>query len=113
LKEPKMSAEKETAPGPGNHDSLETRCPRLGGPVTFEYCRLFAGNNLPCWKIFDCWWEIFDVAGFLKQTLSETDFQNLADSKPKPKILSLVELITLTRKNLSMGKTKITEGEEP
>ena len=108
-----MSDEKQAAPELGDHDALETRCPRLGGPVSFHYCRLFAGNDLPCWKVFDCWWETFDVAGFLKQALSDTAFQRLAESKPKPKMLSLVELIAQTRKNLSMEKSDTTKGEKP
>jgi hypothetical protein len=35
-----------------NHiNSLKRRCPRLGGPVTFEYCKT-AGEKLPqCHKI--------------------------------------------------------------
>jgi hypothetical protein len=107
-----MGPEKKEVPQAGNKDQLETRCPRLGGPVTFQYCRRFAENDLPCWKVFDCWWEIFDVAGFMKEILPETDFQKLMDSKPKPKIVSLVELIARTRENLSMEKTKKTEGEE-
>jgi len=50
-----------------NKDNLEIRCPRLGGPVSFEYCRTNGDEMLPCWKIFDCWWERFDVAAFLKK----------------------------------------------
>jgi hypothetical protein len=108
-----MSPEQKEILEPGANDHRETRCPRLGGPVTFHYCRQFAGDSLPCWKVFDCWWEMFDVAGFLKQVLSETDFQRLVESKPRPKILSLVELIAQTRINLSKEKPENTKGEKP
>jgi hypothetical protein len=108
-----MSAEQKQAPEAGANDHRETRCPRLGGPVNFQYCRQFAGEDLPCWKVFDCWWEIFDVAGFMKEILPGPDFEKLVESKPRPKILSLVELIARTRKNLSMEKPEKTKGEKP
>ena len=40
------------------------RCPQLGGPVTFEYCRKMNGD-LPCVRLVLCWGETFDVQGFL------------------------------------------------
>ena len=95
--------EKKTAID-ASKDYLERRCPRLGGPVTFKYCREHAGADLPCWKVFDCWWETFDVNTYFKQQLSEADFQTLVNMKPKPKVVSLVELIEQTRKNLSEEK---------
>ncbi len=76
-----------------NKDNLEIRCPRLGGPVSFEYCRTNGDEMLPCWKIFDCWWERFDVAAFLKKNMPEDDFIRLVNTKPKPKVNSLIELI--------------------
>ncbi|RZB29929.1 MAG: hypothetical protein SRB1_02209 [Desulfobacteraceae bacterium Eth-SRB1] len=74
-------------------DKLERRCPRLGGAVSFRYCMLNGDNSLPCWKIFDCWWETFDVSAYLKQNLSEDQFNTIVNSKPKPKITSLIDLI--------------------
>ena len=82
-------------------DHLERRCPRLGGPVTFQYCRDHAGGELPCWKVFDCWWELFDVTSYFKKQLSASEYETLVNMKPKPKVLSLVDLIEQTRKNLS------------
>jgi hypothetical protein len=54
---------------------------------------LYGDNSLPCWKIFDCWWETFDVATYLKHNLSEDQFNMIVNSKPKPKVTSLIELI--------------------
>ncbi len=85
-------------------DHLERRCPRLGGPVSFRYCRLFAGDNLPCWKVFECWWEYFDVFTFFKENLSEENYNGLLNKKPKPKLLSLVELIEQAKKNVAATK---------
>jgi hypothetical protein len=81
-----------------NIDQLERRCPRLGGPVSFVYCRTSSEDHSVCWKIFDCWWECFDVVGHLKKSLSEEMFERLVNKKPKPKIISLVELIEEAKK---------------
>ena len=99
-----MSSGKEQTGNPEDHDHRERRCPRLGGPVHFQYCRLFASEDPPCFKILDCWWEDFDVTGFLKQTLPEPVFQKLSGKRPKPKVLSLLELIEQARKNVSADK---------
>ncbi len=81
-----------------NNDHFERRCPRLGGPVRFQYCRETPrpggdNENKACFKIFDCWWEYFDVVAFMKEILPEDRFEELAQSKPKPKVASLFELI--------------------
>lgn len=83
-----------------NNDGLKRRCPRLGGPVSFLYCRDSAGENLPCWKIFECWWEVFDITAYMKSYLSEDDFNRLVETQPKPKVLGLVELIEQAQINI-------------
>ena len=89
-----------------NKDDLERRCPRLGGTITFGYCRTSSGEEkLPCWKIFDCWWEIFDVVAYLKQSLPDNKFDRIAATKPKPKIVSLLEMIEQAKKNVAMGES--------
>ena len=84
-----------------NIDQLERRCPRLGGPVSFEYCRTSGDDHFVCWKIFDCWWECFDVVGHLKKSLPEDKFKKLENTKPKQKIVSLVELVEQAKKRIS------------
>ncbi len=79
-------------------DQLERRCPRLGGPVTFQYCRQCGEDDIPCWKIVDCWWEYFDIVAFLKQSMSRAKFAQLLNSKPKPKLRSLIELVEQAKK---------------
>jgi hypothetical protein len=83
-----------------SRDDLEIRCPRLGGPVSFRYCRTNGEEALPCWKIFDCWWEHFDVAGFLKKNMPEDDFIRLVNAGPKPKVKSLIEIIEQARNRI-------------
>jgi hypothetical protein len=76
---------------------LERRCPRLGGPVTFSYCRFAAENQNPCFKIFDCWWERFDVVDYLQQRLSKEVFNHLRNMQPPEKTATLVDLIRQAR----------------
>ena len=78
-------------------DNLERRCPRLGGDVAFGYCRTCGENNGPCFKVFDCWWERFDVVAHMKGCLSPEAFGALSASRPQPKVASLVELIRQAR----------------
>lgn len=85
---------------PKTPDDLTRRCPRLGGTVDFGYCRTLGENSLPCFKVLDCWWEIFDVVAFFRQNLSEADFQKIADARPKPKITSILEIVAEARKRL-------------
>lgn len=81
-----------------DRDSLDRRCPRLGSAVTFGYCRTTGEGGLPCFKVFDCWWERFDVVAHMKALLSEEEFKKVAAAKPKPKVGSLIELIEQAKK---------------
>lgn len=85
-------------------DHLEQRCPRLGGSVAFHYCRTSGDESLPCWKIFDCWWEYFDVVTLLRTYLPEDVVDRIANTRPKPKITSLVEIIEQAKKNVAAEK---------
>ncbi|MCF8069050.1 MAG: hypothetical protein K9L30_10735 [Desulfobacterales bacterium] len=77
-----------------DEDKLERRCPRLGGQIAFRYCLNCSEDHQPCFKIMDCWWEQFDIAGYLKENLSEAAYEKIAgNSKPQPKIASLLDLI--------------------
>lgn len=76
---------------PDRFDNLERRCPRLGGPVRFAYCRT-AGTD-PCYKVFDCWWERFDVTGYFRQHLSRAAFERLAATRPPDKMVGLLDVI--------------------
>jgi hypothetical protein len=49
----------------------------------------------------DCWWEHFDVVQYLKDNLSEDQFNRLTEARPKPKVTSLIELIEQARKRNS------------
>ena len=84
--------------------TLERRCPRLGGDVSFAYCRECEADKRPCFKILDCWWERFAVVAYLKPRLSPDVFDALAHRQPPPnKVTSLVELIQQAQKRASGG----------
>lgn len=81
-------------------DHIERRCPRLGGPVSFGYCRTSSDDHSVCWKILDCWWESFDVVTYLQRSLPEEQFNQLVHAKPRPKIVSLFELMEQAKKRI-------------
>lgn len=71
-------------------DEYITRCPMLGNPVPFHYCRDNAGA-LPCRKILDCWHEHFDVHAYLSRTYSDEEMASIV-SPPKPKLMQIIEI---------------------
>ena len=73
------------------HDSLKRRCPMLGHDLTFGYCRA-PGRELPCGKVFDCWWETFDVELFVRAHFTEEQVGRILAPR-EDKLVSLVELI--------------------
>jgi hypothetical protein len=96
--------------GEGSRDSvkaLERRCPRLGSRITFAYC-LQGGEDAasPCWKSYDCWWEIFDVAAYLEAHLPEDTLQRLsakAQGPPPNKLLSIVDIARQAKEQKENG----------
>jgi len=79
------------------YDALKRRCPRLGGLVTFEYCRGCGDAGFFCFKTVDCWWEYFDIVSYLREQVPADRLAPLLDPKPKPKVSSLLELIAQAR----------------
>ena len=84
------------------HDERVRRCPRLGHEVTFRYCRTQEGESI-CPRILDCWWETFDVRGFLERHLPPEQMRPLLEGERPPKIASLVELIEQARRRAQEG----------
>jgi hypothetical protein len=81
------------------HDAdVLPRCRRLGHEITFGYCRRETFGK-PCRLIFDCWWESFDVRGFLQTHLPPDAMSGLVRSAvtpPPPKAQTLLDLIQQT-----------------
>jgi hypothetical protein len=75
-------------------ETLERRCPRLGGDVAFGYCKHCGERKTPCFKILDCWWERFDVVDYMRSCLPADAFEALQrERKPPDKVASLLDLI--------------------
>ncbi len=83
-----------------NIENLTRRCPRLGGPVQFSYCRSCSDSAATCDKILDCWWERFDVVNYLKARMAPDELRKLVAVNPKPKLGTLLELIAKAQNNL-------------
>ena len=73
------------------HDERRRRCPMLGHDVPFSYCRA-PGAPRPCRRVFDCWWETFDIRGFVCSHFSEEDVRQITAPRPD-KAATIVELI--------------------
>jgi hypothetical protein len=91
------------------------RCRRLGHEVTFGYCRQETGGK-PCRLILDCWWERFDVRGFLQTHLPEeamTQVERAASSPPPPKMLSLLDMVQQAKERLALEQSQGGRQDKP
>ena len=73
-------------------DTLETRCPRLGGTVPFDYCRKVA-DGLPCSKSIICWECIFPVGEYMERALTEEEWQAVFDQPSKNRLDTILEIV--------------------
>ena len=80
-----MSEGKKEISHPG--DDYQIRCPKLGHQIQFTYCRIEQGD-FPCPKILDCWYEHFNVQGYLEEELGPETVAKLSHPVPKSKVLS-------------------------
>jgi len=55
-------------------DHIQVRCPMLGGPVTFGYCREVA-DGLPCHKALICFERQFPADEYFRRTLEPETFE--------------------------------------
>ncbi len=58
----------------------------------FSYC-VKENQGVPCYRTLDCWFEHFEVAAFLEKTLTPAQWKAAFEKPPKPKMISLLELI--------------------
>lgn len=83
------------------NDDRNRHCPILGHLVPFAYCRAPA-SRLPCRRVFDCWWETFDVESFIHAHFDESDVERTLSPGPGKASL-LLELIEKARKSADGG----------
>ncbi|MBF0468436.1 MAG: hypothetical protein HQK61_06070 [Desulfamplus sp.] len=72
-------------------DSESGYCRMLGHEVSFSYCRI-ARNDIPCFRIIDCWFERLPVADYMKENYTEEEQKSIL-AKPASKINTLYDLI--------------------
>jgi hypothetical protein len=79
------------------YDHLEIRCPRLGGEVTFAYCRKEA-SDLPCARIIYCWGAALPVETYLQESLGGTKWEIFCLQVPRDKVATLIDLAQTAKK---------------
>lgn len=79
------------------YDHFEMRCPRLGGEITFSYCRQ-EGGDIPCLRIITCWYPFIPVEQYLKKSMTADAWDSFVSQMPKDKITSIIELIEEAKK---------------
>jgi len=84
------------------HDAEERRCPQLGHAVSFAYCRAM-NRGLPCRKIYDCWFERFDVVSYVREHFSEQQIRAFT-APPPDKRVTIYELIRQARERAARRK---------
>jgi hypothetical protein len=85
------------------YDHLQIRCPKLGGEITFAYCRK-EGGTLPCQRTILCWQHRLPVEAFLKSILNEDQWQRWHNQSPKEKMTILLDLIEGARQRIQAGE---------
>ncbi len=76
-------------------DDKSAYCRSLGHYVPFQYCRT-VGNNLPCRKIKDCWFENLEIEQFIRDNYTMEEQERIF-SPPPEKITSIIDLINKAR----------------
>jgi len=75
------------------HDRLEIwRCPPLGGPVTFEYCRRM-NAGLPCHQLLRCWGERLDVRTYLNENFSQEEIAQAFSTPPPGRMGTIFDVL--------------------
>jgi len=60
--------------------------------------------GVPCFKTLDCWFEHFLVEEYLRKELTPEEWERVFNKPPKPKMLSLLELIEEAKKRIKEEK---------
>ena len=82
-------------------DDLVLRCPRLGGEVTFAYCRREQGT-LPCQRTLRCWEGLIPVEKHLRECLSDNEWDSSFNTPPKDRMTTILEIADAVKKQKDM-----------
>jgi hypothetical protein len=83
------------------YDDNMIRCPRIGGEVSFLFCRT-ENNMLPCRWIAGCWKGLIEIQTFLEAHYIQKELEQIF-IPPKPKVESLVNLVEKAKKANNPG----------
>jgi hypothetical protein len=84
------------------YDKQEGYCKMLGHFLTFDYCRT-ASKGLPCSKVLDCWFQHFQIEKFISENYSIEE-QKAIFEPPKPKLLSITEILEQAQQRIKENK---------
>jgi hypothetical protein len=83
---------------PDIYDGKEGYCRLLGHHLRFAYCRS-CQDGYPCYKILDCWFEVFDIRKFVEDRYPPEEIERFLQ-KPRPKMQTLLSLIQQARERM-------------
>jgi len=84
-------------------DALEMRCPRLGGPVPFDYCRKVAGG-LPCARALLCWAAAFPIRDYMIRVLTEEEWSRAFEQPPRERLDTILDAADRAREASGVGQ---------
>jgi hypothetical protein len=94
---------KQRTQGYPMYDNLQIRCPKLGGEITFAYCKQENGGHC-CSRALVCWQFTFPVAAHLKDTLTKDEWDRCFNQPPKDRMTSLLEVIEEAKKRHKLAE---------
>jgi hypothetical protein len=92
------------------YEDKEIRCPRLGGQITFGYCRC-ENRGRPCARAIDCWSDHFDAEAFFRKIMTEEEYVHCFCQPPKNKLDTLLEMIEQAKKTAAEQKEKTEKND--
>jgi len=88
------------------------RCPMLGGPVHFGYCRT-VNDRLPCARVLECWIQTLPLVEFLKTNYTPDEIQRALSTKPKGRLDRMMEAVENAGRAGEAGRTGEAQQTDP
>jgi len=68
------------------------RCPQLGGPVTFKYCRMM-NEGVPCRRLLYCWGARLDVLKYINGNYTAEEIERAFGVPSKDRLTRIFDAI--------------------
>lgn len=68
------------------------RCPQLGGPVTFGYCRVMNAGSL-CQRMLKCWGGTAEVVAYLERHFEAGELARIFGTPAADRLTRIVDAI--------------------